>query len=198
MSQSVVNLACPSCGAPAQTSTTTCLFCRRPIVISTFTAVADMSLPDINKYAKAYRSALAENPQNQVLNNSLGMCYVKLKLYEKAISAFEKALEEDVENSETMFYAAVVLLKGKKAFLAPRETINQVEEYINAAIMIEPRGIYYYFQAYIKYDYYARKCFNTSPTYQAALESAKAAGYHPGDVEQLFALLGVEKPEGFD
>ncbi len=195
MSQSVVNLACPSCGAAATTATTSCGFCKRPIVISTFNSIADMSLPDISKYAKSYSSALAENPGNPLLKNSLAMCYLKLKLYDKAIPAFEKAIEDNVENSEIFFYAAVVLLRGKKAFLAMRDTINRIEEYIKAAIMIEPRGIYHYFHAYIKYDYYARKHFITTPTYQEAIDCARSAGFHSADTEQLFSLLDVEKPE---
>jgi len=195
MAQTVINLACPGCGAPATTASTMCDFCSRPIVISTFTSVAEMPLGDINKYANSYRKALAENPDSQVLNNSLAMCYLKLKLYDKALPAFEKAIEETFDNSETFFYAAVSLLKGKKAFLALRETIDKIEEYINAALMIEPRGIYYFYQAYIKYDYFARKSFRTTPTYQDALQNANAAGVSPNDIENLFSILGVPRPE---
>lgn len=156
-----------------------------------------MPMPQVNKYAGAYRKALAENPENTELNNSIAMCYLKLKLYDKALSAFELAMEDNFDNSETFFYAAVCLLKGKKPFLAIRPEIDKIEEYINAALMIEPRGIYYYFLAYIKYDYFNRKFFKTSPTYQEALATAKQAGYSPSDAEQLFAILGVEKPAGF-
>ena len=78
-----------------------------------------------------------------------------------------------------------------------RPEIDKIEEYINAALMIEPRGIYYYFLAYIKYDYFNRKFFKTSPTYQEALVMAEQAGYSPFDAEQLFAILGVERPAGF-
>lgn len=195
MVQTVVNLACPGCGAPATSATTKCDFCMRPVVISTFCSVADMPLADINKYAGSYRNALEENPRNQALKTSLAMCYLKLKLYDKAIPAFEKAIEDNFDNSEAFFYAAVVLLRGKKAFLSTREVVNQIEEYINSALMIEPRGIYYFFHAYIKYDYFARKHFVTSPTYIECLEKAKAAGYHASDVEQLFEILGVEHPD---
>ncbi|OGL42981.1 MAG: hypothetical protein A2161_04660 [Candidatus Schekmanbacteria bacterium RBG_13_48_7] len=85
------------------------------------------------------------------------------------------------------------MLKGKKAFLAIRPVIDKIEEYLNAAIMIEPKGIYYYFQTYIKYDYYYRKFFKTNPTYQQAFEKANQAGLSQNDVEQLYAILGVER-----
>ena len=148
-----------------------------------------------NKYAGAYRKALTENPDDTGLNNSIAMCYLKLKLYDRALPAFEKAMEDNFDNSETFFYAAICLLKGKKAFLAPRTDIDKIQEYIEAALMIEPRGIYYYFLAYIKYDYFSRKFFNTSPTYQEALTLAQQAGVSEFDIEQLFLILNVDKPD---
>jgi tetratricopeptide (TPR) repeat protein len=123
------------------------------------------------------------------------MCYLKLKLFDKALSAFENAIEDNFDNSETFFYTAVSLLGGKKAFLASRSTIDKVEEYINAALLIEPRAIYYYFQAYIKYDYFSRKSFNTSPSYQDALASAENAGVSSFDIDQLYDVLAVQRPE---
>lgn len=197
MSHTVVEMNCPGCGARVSTGQTECEWCHKPIVISTFNSVYSMPMPEVNKFAGAYRKALAENPDNQQLNNSIAMCYLKLKLYDKALPAFEKAMEDNFDNSETFFYAAICILKGRKPFLLARPEINQIEEYINAALMIEPRGIYYYFLAYIKYDYFSRKFFKTSPTYQEALAMAMDYGYSPLDAQQLFAILGVEKPSGF-
>ena len=197
MSQEVIEMNCPGCGARVSTGQSECEWCHQPIIISTFNSVYSMPLPQVNKYANAYRKALAENPDNTGLNNSVAMCYLKLKLYDKALPAFERAMEDNFDNSETFFYAAVCLLKGKKAFLAMRPEIDKIEEYINAALMIEPKGIYYYFLAYIKYDYFHRKYFKTSPTYQEALAMAAQAGYSPFDADQLFAILGVEKPADF-
>ncbi|MBN1970789.1 MAG: tetratricopeptide repeat protein [Candidatus Delongbacteria bacterium] len=193
MAQEIINLSCPGCGAGVTTDDKSCKYCQRPIIISTFNSVYTMSLPEVNKYAGAYRKALAENPDNQALNISIAMCYLKLKLYDKAVEAFEKAIEDNFDNSESFFYLAVALLQGKKAFLATRPIIDKIEEYLNAAIMIESKGIYYYFQAYIKYDYYSRKFFKTSPTYQEALEQAKQFGFSQNDVEQLYAILGVDR-----
>jgi tetratricopeptide (TPR) repeat protein len=154
-----------------------------------------MPMPMVNQYAATYREALQNEPDAKDLNNAVAMCYLKLKLYDKALSAFEKAMEDNFDNSETFFYAAICLLGGKKAFLAQRPEIDKIEEYINAAMMIEPRGIYHYFLAYIKYDYFERKFFKTSPTYREALNSANSAGVSPVDIEQLYGILGVSRPE---
>ncbi len=198
MPHTVIEINCPGCGARVSTEQKECEWCHKPIIISTFNSVYSMPIPEVNKFASAYSKALSENPDNADLNNSIAMCYLKLKLYDKALPAFEKAMETDFENSEIFFYAAICLLKGKKAFLQNRPTIDKIEEYINAAIMIEPRGIYYCFLAYIKYDYFSRKYFKTSPTYSEALNSAEQQGYSSYDVEQLFNILGVEKPNIFE
>ena len=142
-----------------------------------------------------YKQGLSIDPNNRELNNSIGMCYLKLKLYDNALRAFAKAIEENFDNSETFFYAAICLLKGQKAFLAQRPTIDKIEEYINAANMIEPKGIYYYFLAYIKFDYFSRKFFNTKPTYQEAYAEAVQKGLSPFDIEQLYSILSVNRPD---
>ena len=102
---------------------------------------------------------------------------------------------DNFDNSETFFYAAICLLKGKKAFLTPRANIDKIDEYINAALMIEPRGIYYYFYSYIKYDYFFRKGYKTQPNYIDLLQMAKQIGVSEYDMEQLFSILKVSRPE---
>ena len=191
----VHDIKCRSCGAAADIGQTKCRFCKQPVMVSTFNSVYSMPMPMVNQYAAAYREALQNEPDAKDLNISIAMCYLKPKLYDKALAALEKAMEENFDNSETFFYAAICLLGGKKAFLAQRTEIDKIEEYINAALAIEPRGIYHYLQAYIKYDYFSRKFFNTSPTYKEALENAKSAGVSPHDIEQLYGILGVQRPE---
>lgn len=194
MSHTVIELTCPGCGARVTTGQSECEWCHKPIVISTFNSVFSMPILEVNKYASTYRKALEENPDSFDLNNSVAMCYLKLKLYDKALPAFERAIEDNFDNSETYFYAAICLLQGKKAFLQQRPTIDKIQEYINAALMIEPKGIYYYFLAYIKYDYFARKSFRTNPTYQELLQASVDAGLSQYDIEQLYAILSVPRP----
>lgn len=193
MNASTLNLECPGCGRPVALGQKECS-CGRPLVISTFQSVAEMSLPGLNKYSRFYQKALTEQPDSPELNQSIAMCYLKLKLYAKAYEAFEKAIENDIDNSETYFYAAVSLLEGQKAFLAPRTKIDKIESLLNAATMIEPRGVYYLFWAYIKYDYYKRKFYKTSPDYRDMMDMAADCGYSPVDKDSLFQLLGVDCP----
>lgn len=188
-----IELECPGCGRPVTIGQKECS-CGRPIIISTFSSVAEMPLPELNKYARAYQKALVSNPNNTLLNNSVAMCYLKLKMYDKALAAFEKAIEDNFDNPETYFYAAISLLGGKKAFLTPRAKIDKIEEMLNAAVSIEPRGIFYLLWAYIKLDYFKRKFLHTTPDYSSLLNTAKVYGYSDLDRDNLFAILEVECP----
>jgi tetratricopeptide (TPR) repeat protein len=153
-----------------------------------------MGMPELNKYAASYKKALSENPDDSSLNSSIAMCYLKLSLYDQAAAAFSQAIAQDFDNSELYFYEAICILKGKKAFKALRPDIDKIEELLAAAISIEPRGIYYYLHAYIKYDYYERKRFKSTPSCQDLVEQAVSAGFHSNDAEQLFQILKVEIP----
>ena len=194
MAYKTERLTCPGCGFPIEVGMKECP-AGHPVNISTFNSVYSMPMPLVNKYASTYKTELANDPDDQELNNSIGICYLKLKLYDKALPAFEKAMEDNFDNSEVFFYAAICLLQGKKAFLHQRPTIDKIVEYINAALMIEPKGIYYYFLAYIKYDYFFRKFFKTSPTFEEALTLATEAGVSAYDIEQLYGILGVQRPD---
>ena len=195
MAHQIVELECPGCATPITTSTRQCPQCFREIVISTFNSVNAMSPLDINKQANAYRKAMVNHPDDKTLNMSIAFCYLKLKLYDKALPCFEKAIEDNFDNSEVYFYAAIALLKGKKAYLTPRPVIDQIEEYLQAAIMIEPKGIYYYFWSYIRYDHHYRKSYMMTPNYRDLLGQAQQAGLSQTDVEELYSILEVQRPD---
>ena len=171
-----------------------CEYCGNKVMISSFSSLADMPMPEIGKHVNSYREALAQDPENKALNTSVGMCFLKLKLYDQALAAFEKAMPMNFDNSEVFFYAAVCLLEGKMPFLHLRPTIDRILSYVNSALAIEARGIYYYFLSYVKYDYFKRKYLITSPDYAALLNQALAFGVSENEKNQLFALLGTQRP----
>ena len=116
MGECVLELKCPGCGARVSTGQKECDWCHKPIVISTFNTVYSMPMIEVNKYVGVYKKALAENSNNAELNKSIAMCYLKLKMLDKGLIAFEKAIEENFDDSETYFYAAVCTLGGEEGF----------------------------------------------------------------------------------
>ena len=183
---------CPNCGAPVETDAARCEYCGSPIIISSFAGA--LELPDISKYTSAYKNSLNSAPDDPNLNAAVGFCYMRLKMYSQAKNSFQKALDGGLMNSEIFFYTAVCLLDGKKAFVAKRPVIDKIQELIEAARSIEDKGIYAYFHAYIKFDYFKRKSLTTSPNYKELLNEAQRLGVSEYDIGILFDLLKVERP----
>ena len=183
---------CPNCGAPVETDATRCEYCNSPIIITSFAGA--LELPDINKYTSAYKGALTSAPDDPNLNAAIAFCYMRLKMYGQAKNSFQKAIDGGLINADTFFYMAVCLLDGKKAFLAKRDTIDKIQELIEAARAIEDKGIYAYFHAYIKFDYFKRKSLITSPNYKELLSEAHRLRVTEHDIGILFDLLRVERP----
>ena len=154
-------------------------------------------LPTLSKLSRELDKDLREGTSPELNSNikfTLGGCYLKLKLYDKALQKFEDAIEDDFDNPEAPFYAAVSLLKGKKAFLAPMADIKKAMEYVNAALMVEDRGVFHYFLAYLKFDFYARKYLRISPDWEEELQLAQVTNLSPTDCDMLFDILGVACP----
>lgn len=189
MNIEVISLKCPNCNSGVDTSMTVCPACDKPIIIRQASQTAAMPMPLVNKYLGAYRALDSQCPNNRDVNTAIGICFLKLKMYDKALAAFEKAMPDNFDNAEPFYLAAVSLLQGKKAFLTPRPAIDKIEEYLNAAAMIEMRPIFYYFMAYVKKDYFARKCYNTSPSWQELMLQAEEYGLAPYDVEEFHVLI---------
>lgn len=189
MNIEVISLKCPNCNSGVDTSMKECPACDKPIIIRQASQTVVMPLPLVNKYLGAYRSLEHQYPDNKDINTAIGICFLKLKMYDKALDAFEKAMPDNFDNAEPFYLAAVSLLQGKKAFLAPRTSIDKIEEYLNAAAMIEMRPIFYYFMAYVKKDYFERKYLKTNPSWQELLQQAEEYGLQACDIEEFHALI---------
>lgn len=191
-----LQLNCPGCQAPVSQDMKVCPYCGRPVVITTFNDVNKLSMLDLNKYQANIGKNIAAGKGDEGANEaSLGFIFLRLKLYSKANEHFSKAVDQYFDSAELFMAAAIAKLEGKKAFLCLRDTINEAERYLNIALEIEPRGIFYYFLAYLRYDYHFRKGFKVSPSYREYLASAIDAGISRADIDTLFSMLGVPCPD---
>lgn len=198
MAVQIIDMKCSNCDADLSTSMLKCPYCKKPVVITSFNSVYAQDLPTLNQVSRDLDKDLREGNTPELSGNikfTLGGCYLKLKLYDKALQRFEEAIEENFDNPEASFYAAVSLLKGKKAFLTPMANIKKAIEYVNAALMVEDRGVFHYFLAYIKFDFYARKYLRISPDWREELMLAQSTtNLSPTDCTMLFDILGVDMP----
>lgn len=187
----IISLKCPNCGASITTQTKQCEYCQSDIMVKSFKNLAEMPLPQVNKYMASYRSAAEEHPDNNDVNTSVGLCFLRLKKYDQAIESFEKAQADNFDNAAPFFYAAVSRLKGRKPFLCQRAEIDKMEEDLNAALSIDPKPEQKYFLSYIGRDYFKRKFLNHQPSWESLMEEAVDEGLSPADVEEFHAMVGT-------
>lgn len=187
----VIALKCPNCGASITTKTKECDYCQSEILVRSFKSIASFPTPQVNKYMASYKQTLAEHPEHNGVNTSIGICFLRLKKYDQALEYFEKAQVENFEDAEPFFYAAVARLKGRKPFLCTRPDIDAMMTDIQAAIDIAPAPEQYYFMSYIKRDYFKRKFLKTDPTWEEVMQEAVDNGLSPADVEEFHAMIGT-------
>lgn len=187
----IISMKCPSCGASITTQTKQCDYCQSDILVKSFKNLAAMPLPQVNKYMAAYQSASAEHPDNNDVNASVGLCFLRLKKYDQALNYLEKAQADNFEDATPFFYAAVARLKGRKPFLLNRQDIDQIMTDLEAAMSIEPKAEQYYFMSYIKRDYFKRKFLNTTPSWEEYMQEAVDNGLSAADVEEFHAMVGT-------
>lgn len=185
---------CPNCGASIEPGAKKCPYCKSPILITNVFDSNNLSFIQLQKYQNKYKELLAQSSDDIDLNISLGMIFMKLKLYDKANVCFSKAIDKCFDNPDLFYSAAICKLEGRKAFLTPRENINQAMNFLKIAAEIEPKGIYYYFMAYITKDYFERKFFKTERSSNDLINLAALHGCTVGDADILFDLLGVANP----
>ena len=200
-----VNLSCSGCGAPVDPGAKRCEYCRRAIVLSGSSEILNTPEPLLRDLMRQYEQGnVAERvaagaaggavaPQR--VDFSIGLCCLKLKLYDKAAEKFDAAIDDTPGSADVYFYGAIARLGGRKAFLSPMPVIRKVMEYLEAARSLEDKGLYSFFMGYVKYDFFARKFLKISPDYKAEVARALQIGVTQNEADMLFSLLNVEFPE---
>lgn len=114
--------------------------------------------------------------------------------YTQARLIFESAIANGATAPAVYYYAAISLLEGKKPFVHQRATIDKIVKYVEVAINADPQAAYYYFLAYVKYDFYERKYFNVRPDYKTCYKLAINYGITEKQKSDMYSLLGVDRP----
>lgn len=190
----VIALNCPGCNQPVSTDQVKCRFCKRPIVVQRISEIQSMPAVEMSKYMNAYKSIVADNPAHIGLNGALAVCYINMKMYDKALDVFNKIMDDNVDNPDIFFNTAVCHLRGKKPFQCQRSDIDAAIKYVNAANSLQPNAMNHLLLSYIKQDYFERKYLQVSPSWRDELEAAESYGANEDTVKELCAALNVQMP----
>ena len=183
----VIVKKCSQCGAGIQINENICGYCDSPYYVKDPYSLANVDKLGVQKYIAMYK-----NDTTEEASLSIGLCYIKLGLYDFAIKHYDKAISEAMDNSEIYYYQSIALLKGKRPFLTPLAVIKKIDEYLEVAQSLYPGNAKYYFaQAIIKADYYEKKMLRTNPTSADLVEEANSSGLTDLDRETAQKLMNV-------
>jgi len=184
--------SCPQCGAPSESSVPRCIYCRAEFVIISTSQLASLERPAVEKYIQFYRKAAGDDGTGEA-SMALGLCYLKLRLYDMAAAQFKKTIETAPERAEAHLYTACALAKGRKLKTVPSKEMPDIEAFVGAALMLapdEPRALA--LQAAIKNDYYAANGMRVPPPQPSELlgrlRSTGAKRQHVDEVLDLTPL----------
>lgn len=175
-------LRCPCCGASIPLKGRECEYCGSSITICYQTPANKIDPIKLKKYIISYEKIQL---QFDGKNETLGISYLYLKQFAKAIDVFDKAICETPNNANLYLLKSIALLAGKTPFATPLAVIKEIINNIQTAILLEEKAIYHYFVAYIKYDFYNRKFLRIIPTCVEELQTAMALGLTKDDIECL-------------
>ncbi len=195
------SIRCPNCGYPdtyqLPVEGRKCKSCKSVLIPKEYKEAESVHPVIRSKYISELSALIAQKPDVADIPMALGLFYLANKGYQFAIPQFRKAIELDPMSSDAYFYLAVSLLEGKKPFLQQTATIKDIVEQLGLAESIEPKPIYFYFHAYIAFDFYSRKFIKTSPGHIELKNQAISLGLSTADVNELFNMLKVSKPDNF-
>lgn len=109
----VRDLHCPNCGGTVSYNQKICEFCGGTILITSVNKLPSSQI-EIQKYLDFYSQA--SQVDNENVDFSRGLCFLKLQQYDSAIDTFEKLIEKHMFNANLYFYAGIALLEGKKGY----------------------------------------------------------------------------------
>lgn len=191
----VAEVSCPGCGAPWSTAQRTCEYCGRPVVITSLSDLSGLTAADLRKSSSSLSAAVEKGADDPLVWLALGATFLKLGQYDRASAQFGAVIDEAPGESEAYFYAAIAELEGKKPFLQILPKIKKVESLLDAALQIEPRGVYWLLRGYIVSDYYERKGLRAPVAASECVEQAFVGGTSLADTQELALLTNaVENP----
>jgi len=198
LSYSVSILECPNCAAtdirPGQSF---CHWCRSALIISDFSSIYSMNLGAYQEYANKLKDSennYMSNGMQGDYESSLGMVYLKLGNTALAVSSFQKAAESGIQNPETYFYMGIAMLDRKRPFLNNKNTVTGAMNYIETALNMEKKGIYYFTAAFLEYDFYVMKHLRPPKSINEYLGNARKFGVTQNDLKMVFDMMNCTVP----
>jgi len=182
-------MTCPGCGESVSMDMNICAYCRRKITFTSVKDVRGMSATDSMKFLRAYKDALATNPNHPAVQMSLGLMQFDRGDYANALSAFDAAVSHGSDDPETYFYRAVSRFRATKPIHIKVTEAKELLELLDIAISMNPLPQYNYVKAYLIRRLIEKKGIAYRETSSDAMAAARAEHLSDADIADMDALL---------
>lgn len=189
---------CSQCGWSFDTEAlqkNTCKKCRSAILVTSVAYLEKFDKPAIQKYIAQYTQALKADPQGRDALLAIGICYLKLGLFDLADRFLRQLIDTHAADPSGYYYRGICILKGKRPRTASLPVIREAEQLIGTALELDPaNGRYDVLLAAIRHDYYVLNGMRVpDPTPEDLVASAEAKHVDQLEVEQIFGLIKVSE-----
>lgn len=187
---------CPNCGATNNFELPKCQHCGSPKVFKLLSEFNTLSNIDFSKVVAHFKgkSNEAENTiDSYSVRLSLGLCYLKQKLFPLANIQISKLIEDHSEQSVLYIYKSLITLNGKRPRTSNYKIIQEVQGLLNMAhILDDNHGLPLALKAIVEYDYFHGNGLKTpTPTPSELMILAKTQNLNTNELNELIENIGL-------
>lgn len=133
-----------------------CKKCRSAILITSVAFLEKFERPAIQKYVVRYSEVLKKDPDDRDALISLGVCYLKLELFDLAERFLDRLLSSHPDDASGYYYKAICRFRGRRPRTSSLNLVREAERLLETAMALEPvNGRYDLLLAAVRHDYYA-------------------------------------------
>jgi tetratricopeptide (TPR) repeat protein len=187
---------CPQCGWTFDIEAlraNSCKKCRSALLISSVAYLEKFERPAIQKYIAHNAEVLKRDPEDQDALLSMGLCYLRLGLFELAEKFWGRLLDAHPDAASGYYYKAIGSLRGKRPRVHSLNTIRATEQLLLTAMTLEPdNGRHDIVLAAVRQDYYAMNGLRIpSPTSAELVAGAQGKLLDRNEIAQGLALMSI-------
>jgi tetratricopeptide (TPR) repeat protein len=158
---------CPQCGWTfdvAAIQSNTCRKCRSALLITSVAYLEKFDKPAIQKYLARYSNILKTAPDDRDALLAMGICYLRLDLYELASQFLTKLIAICPSEAASYYYKTISGLKGRRPRTLSLTTIREIEQLLLTAMALEPQNARHdLLLAAVRHDYYVLNGLRVPP-----------------------------------
>jgi tetratricopeptide (TPR) repeat protein len=193
---------CPQCGWTFDTEalqSNTCKKCRSALLVTSVAYLEKFDRPAIQKYISHYSQVLKREPEEREALLSLGICYLRLELFDIADKYLTKLIDSHPDDASGYYYKAVGCLKGRRPRTVALSTIRAAEQLLATAMTLEPEnGRHDVVLAAMRHDYYVLNGLRVpDPGPAELLQGASRKHLDANEISQGLALMKIPESPVF-